>query len=127
MAAKKELAYASLKVTAIEINSTNYRNQSSAVFKRWAGETPDNSVFAAKAPRCTTAKKTPDEIKEATLWFVDGGVCEMGKTLGAIIWQFQSGRKFEPDDFRTFFAALPQERAGEKLRCAIQGASRLVQ
>lgn len=118
--AKKELAYASSKVTAIEINSTFYRNQSPAVFKRWASETPDDFVFTAKAPRFTTAKKTPDEIKEAIRWFVDGGVREMGKKLGAINWQFQAGRKFDSDYFKTFLGALPQERDGEKLRHAIE-------
>ena len=59
----KELHYASRQLTAIEINSTFYRNQPEHVFAKWASETPDDFMFTVKAQRMTTSRKTPEDMK----------------------------------------------------------------
>ena len=47
----KELAYASERLTSIEVNGTFYRTQTPATFRKWASEVPDGFVFALKGPR----------------------------------------------------------------------------
>lgn len=117
---KKELAYASERLTAIEINSTFYRNQPASVFEKWAGETPDDFVFTVKAQRVTTMRKTPEDMAESINWFVGGGVTALGGKLGAINWQFPQSRKFETGHMRSFLSALPPEHDGVRLRHAIE-------
>ena len=116
----KELNYASRQLTAIEINSTFYRNQPEHVFAKWAGETPDGFMFTVKAQRATTTRKTPEDMKSSIDWFVGGGVTALGDKLGAINWQFAANRKFDPDYFSAFLSALPDEHKGVRLRHAIE-------
>ena len=66
LAKKRQLEYASRQLTAIEINSTFYRNQKPHVFENWADQTPDGFKFTVKAQRFTTSRKTPDEMKPST-------------------------------------------------------------
>lgn len=120
LAKKRQLEYASRQLTAIEINSTFYRNQKPHVFENWASETPDGFKFTVKAQRFTTSRKTPDEIKEAIDWFVGGGVTKLGDRLGAINWQFPKGRTFDEDYFAAFLSHLPEEQDGVRLRHAIE-------
>lgn len=117
---KRQLEYASRQLTAIEINSTFYRNQKPHVFEKWASETPDGFTFTVKAQRMTTSRKTPDEMKEAIDWFVGGGVTGLGDRLGAINWQFAAGRKFDSDYFAAFLERLPESHDGVRLRHAIE-------
>ncbi len=51
---RRELEYASRKLTTIEINSTFYGLQKPATFAKWYEETPDDFVFSLKAPRFAT-------------------------------------------------------------------------
>lgn len=118
--AKKELPYAASKLTAIEINSTFYRNPGSQTFRKWAEDTPDDFQFAVKAPRFATSRKDPSQIGEAVDWFVDGGVLELGCKLGPINWQFRAGRPFDPDYFKAFLKALPRRKGKRTLRHAIE-------
>ncbi|KCZ49492.1 DUF72 domain-containing protein [Hyphomonas pacifica] len=116
----RELEYASRRLTAIEINSTFYRNQPEHVFARWAGETPDEFRFTVKAQRMTTSRNTPSAIEEAITWFVGGGVTALGDKLGAINWQFAASKTFDTDYFDTFLSTLPKEHDGVALRHAIE-------
>jgi uncharacterized protein YecE (DUF72 family) len=48
---KRELEFASRKLTTIEINGTYYGSQNPESFRKWHNETPDDFVFAVKGPR----------------------------------------------------------------------------
>jgi len=54
---KEELAYASRKLTAIEINGTYYSTFKPDSWKKWRDETPDGFVFAIKGSRFTTNRR----------------------------------------------------------------------
>ena len=54
---KRELEFASGKLTSIEINGTYYGSQKPASFAKWHDETPDDFVFAVKGPRFTTNRR----------------------------------------------------------------------
>ena len=49
-----ELAYASRRVTSIEINGTFYGAQKPASFRSWQADTPEDFVFSLKGPRFPT-------------------------------------------------------------------------
>src|ERR1700722_12037598 len=58
----KELAYASERLTSIEVNGTFYGTQKPAVFRKWASEVPEGFVFALKGPRFAVNRRG---LKEA--------------------------------------------------------------
>jgi len=111
-----ELAYASRHVSTIEINGTFYRLQSPESFRRWADETPKDFIFSVKAHRLVTHRKILAEAAPSIARFLDSGLGELGQNLGPILWQFAPAKKFEPEDFEAFLAALPAKLGDLKLR-----------
>ena len=118
--AKAQLEYASRRLTAIEINATFYRTQTPATFQKWAAETPDDFVFAVKAHRMATSRKTAEEMRDSIEWFLGSGVLELGEKLGPVNWQFPPYRRFDAAYFEAFLGLLPHERAGRRLRHAVE-------
>ena len=116
----KELAYASSKLTTIEINGTFYRTQTPATFAKWRKDVPDGFVFAVKGPRYVVQKRTLAEAGEALGFFFKSGLGELGDRLGPILWQFAPSKKFDAADFAAFLAMLPSKLDGLKLRHAVE-------
>src|ERR1700761_1205956 len=96
---KRELEYASRKLTSIEVNGTYYGSQKPETFAKWRDETPDGFVFALKAPRFATNRKILADSGPSIERFFTGGVMELRDKLGPINWQFMGTKKFDPDDF----------------------------
>ena len=117
---KRELEYASSKVTSIEINGTYYGAQKPSSFQKWYAETPDDFVFAIKGTRYATNRKNLAESKESVERFLNSGISELKNKLGPINWQFMATKKFDPEDFENFFKLLPPEVDGVKLRHAVE-------
>src|SRR6187549_2304836 len=109
---KRELEYASSKLTSIEINGTYYGSQKPASFRKWHDETPDDFVFAVKGPRFATNRKVLAEAGDSIARFFGSGVMELKDKLGPVNWQFMATKRFEPDDFAAFLALLPKEVEG---------------
>ena len=65
LAQAKELAYASSKLTAIEINATYYGSQKPESFRKWARETPDGFMFSVKGSRFCTNRRVLAEGAES--------------------------------------------------------------
>jgi uncharacterized protein YecE (DUF72 family) len=117
---KRELAYASERLTAIEINATFYGAQKPESFRKWAAETPDDFIFSLKGPRFATQRRVLAEGKESVERFLDGGMAELGAKLGPLLWQLPATKRFDADDIAAFLALLPAERHGLKLRHVIE-------
>lgn len=117
---KKELEYASSKLTSIEVNGTYYGSQKPASFVKWREETPDDFVFALKGPRYATNRKVLSEAGDSITRFVEGGVLELGDKLGPINWQFMKTKAFDAADFEGFLTLLPKEIDGRTLRHAVE-------
>ncbi|CCJ05940.1 DUF72 domain-containing protein [Methylocystis sp. SC2] len=117
---KRELEYASHKLTSIEINATYYRTQSAASFAKWRDETPEGFIFSVKAPRFAAMRKTPKEASESIERFLKSGVMELGDKLGPILWQFLPTKKFDAAFFDAFLSLLPKNIGGRPLRHAIE-------
>jgi uncharacterized protein YecE (DUF72 family) len=120
LAHAKELAYASSKLTTIEINGTFYRTQTPATFAKWSKEVPDGFVFSVKGPRYVVQKRVLAEAGEALGFFLKSGITELGDRLGPILWQFAPTKKFDAADFAAFLAMLPANLDGLRLRHAVE-------
>jgi uncharacterized protein YecE (DUF72 family) len=113
---KRELEYASRKLTSIEINGTYYGSQKPESFARWREETPDGFVFSVKGPRFATNRRVLAEAGESIERFFKSGVTELKDKLGPINWQFMATKKFDPTDFEAFLKLLPAEVDGRAIR-----------
>ena len=119
LAQKRELEYASRKLTSIEINGTYYGSQKPASFAKWHDETPGDFVFAVKGPRFATNRRDLAEAASSIERFFTSGVMELKDKLGPINWQFLPTKKFDPDDFEAFLKLLPKTVEGRSLRHAV--------
>ena len=115
-----ELAYASSKLTSIEINGTFYRTQSAASFAKWRDQTPDGFMFSIKGHRSVVNKSKLAEAKDGIDWFFGSGLLELGEKLGPILWQLAPFKRYNADDIAGFFALLPREIDGNPIRHAIE-------
>jgi uncharacterized protein YecE (DUF72 family) len=117
---KQELAFASRKLTSIEINGTYYGSQKPDTFAKWHDETPDDFVFSLKAPRFATNRRVLAEAGPSIERFFSGGVMRLRDKLGPINWQFMPTKKFDPDDFGRFLGLLPTSVEGRAVRHAVE-------
>ena len=112
---RRELEYASRKLSAIEINGTYYRAQTPATYARWRDATPPGFVFSAKAPMRITRSRALAGTGHQVEDFI-GGIVELGDRLGPLVWQFPTAPGGGRDDFAAFLELLPSEVAGRRLR-----------
>ena len=115
-----ELAYATSKLTSIEINATHYRLQSPKSFRIWGATAPDGFVFSVKGPRLVTQQKALAETGRFVERFVNSGLAELGDKLGPILWQFAPFKRFDEEDFGKFLDLLPRELDGRKLNHVVE-------
>jgi uncharacterized protein YecE (DUF72 family) len=116
----KELAYASRRLTSIEINGTFYRSQSAATFRKWASETPDGFVFSVKGPRFVVQRGVLAEAGDSLKRFFESGVLELADRLGPVLWQLAPTKKFDEADFGAFLELLPAALDGRKIRHVVE-------
>ncbi|HXF87186.1 MAG TPA: DUF72 domain-containing protein [Xanthobacteraceae bacterium] len=116
----QELAYASARLTSIEVNSTFYRTQAPSTFAKWAREVPDGFVFSLKGPRFATNRRVLKEAGNSIKRFLDSGPTELGDRLGPILWQFAPTKKFDEADFGAFLELLPERFDSRQLRHVVE-------
>lgn len=117
---RRELEYASRRLTAIEINGTWYGAQKPAIYAKWREETPEGFVFSLKAPRYVAERKALASAGDAIDGFVFGGLDKLGDRLGPILWQFPPSRQFDANDFAAFLELLPRELDGRVLKHVLE-------
>lgn len=117
---KRELEYASRRLSVIEINATYHGTQKPASFAKWRQETPEGFVFSVKASRYATNRRVLAEAGESVERFVGSGLFELGEKLGPIVWQFLPTKVFDRVDFEAFLQLLPKAVQGLPLRHAIE-------
>ncbi|MEK2687763.1 DUF72 domain-containing protein [Bdellovibrio sp. GT3] len=109
--ARKELYYASRKVSSIEINGSFYANQKPSTYLRWHSETPEDFCFSVKASRFITHVLRLKNCERALINFFGSGILNLNEKLGAILWQLPPTLRFAPDEFESFLRLLPKTRA----------------
>src|SRR5690606_20491327 len=91
---RRELEYASRRLSAIEINGTYYGAQKPATYARWRDETPPGFVFSAKAPKRITQSRALARTGAQVEDFI-GGIATLGDRLGPLVWQFDAGTRID--------------------------------
>ena len=117
---KRELEFASRRLSSIEINGTYYSTFKPASWAKWREETPEGFAFSVKASRYCTNRKELSGAGESIARFVSQGISELRDRLGPINWQFMSAKTFDPEDFEGFLKLLPREVDGLPLRHALE-------
>jgi uncharacterized protein YecE (DUF72 family) len=117
---RRELEFASRKLTSIEINGTYYGSQKPESFARWREETPDGFVFSLKGPRFTTNRRVLAEAGASVERFLSSGVLLLKEKLGPINWQMAATKQYDPADFEAFLKLLPAQLDGQRLRHVVE-------
>ena len=117
---KRELEYASRRLSSIEINGTYYSSFKPPSWIRWREETPDGFVFSVKASRFCTNRRELAGAGDSIAKFTGQGLAELRDKLGPVNWQFMGTKRFEPDDMAAFLSLLPRETGGVPLRHALE-------
>ena len=117
---KRELEFASRRLTSIEINGTYYSTFKPASWAKWRDETPAGFVFAVKGSRFCTNRKQLAGAGPSIEVFVNQGLHQLGDRLGPINWQLMETKKFDPGDLEGFLKLLPREVRGVRLRHALE-------
>src|ERR1700685_3618606 len=120
LAHKRELEYASRRLTSIEINSTYYSTFKPASWRAWREQTPEGFVFSVKASRYCTNRKLLAAAAESITRFAGQGLAELGLRLGPIHWQLAASKRFDAEDIEGFLKLLPREVDGLPLRHALE-------
>lgn len=76
-----ELRYAAERVTSIEPNGSFYALQKPASWRAWHDATPDDFVFAVKAPRFITHIRRLEDVAEPVANFFASGILGLGPKL----------------------------------------------
>jgi uncharacterized protein YecE (DUF72 family) len=117
---KRELEFASRKLTSIEINGTYYGLQKPETFARWHDETPDDFVFSIKGSRFITNRRVLSDAGASIERFFGSGLLQLRNKLGPINWQFMPTKTFDPEDFAGFLKLLPKTVEGRAIRHAVE-------
>jgi uncharacterized protein YecE (DUF72 family) len=117
---KRELEYASRKLSSIEINGTYYSTFKPESWTKWRSQIPDGFVFSVKGSRFCTNRRQLASAADAAQRFVGQGLGVLRERLGPINWQLTATKPFDHDDIASFLALLPREVVGVKLRHALE-------
>jgi uncharacterized protein YecE (DUF72 family) len=116
----RELEYMAGQLNSLEINSTFYGLQKPATFQRWHDATPEDFIFAAKAPRFVTGRRDLATAASSIERFLESGVTRLGAKLGPINWQLAPGKPFVAAEVEAFLSLLPARQDGLALRHAVE-------
>ena len=106
---RNELAFASRRLSTIEINGSFYSLQRAESYANWHAETPADFVFSVKGPRYITHMLQLREVRIALANFFASGVLALGKKLGPVLWQLPPRMRFDAERVDQFLSLLPRD------------------
>jgi uncharacterized protein YecE (DUF72 family) len=112
LAQRRELEVASRCFDTIEINGSFYSLQRPESYRRWYAHTPDDFVFAVKAPGFITHVLRLRDIAKPLANFFASGVLDLREKLGPILWQFPPNLRYHPEQWEQFVDTLPRDTYG---------------
>lgn len=114
LAAAKMLPYYAERFATVEINASFYRMPNAKTIAGWAGATPEEFVFALKAPKRITHDARLRDVDEPLRYFCDviGG---LDRKLGPVLFQLPPNFKQDLGRLGDLLIRLPPG-----LRCAFE-------
>jgi uncharacterized protein YecE (DUF72 family) len=104
-----ELAYASRRLSTIEINGSFYSLQRPEYYAQWREATPPGFVFSVKGGRFITHMLKLRNADAALANFFASGVACLGEKLGPFLWQLPPNLGFDAQRLRAFLSRLPRD------------------
>jgi uncharacterized protein YecE (DUF72 family) len=108
LAQRRELEFASGRLTSIELNGSFYSLQRPESFQSWYAQTPEDFVFSVKGPRFITHMRRLLDVEVPLANFFAQGLLRLKNKLGPILWQFPANFKWDPQRLENFFSLLPR-------------------
>jgi uncharacterized protein YecE (DUF72 family) len=108
---RRELEYASQRLTSIEVNGSFYALQKPGSWQSWRAETPDGFVFAVKGGRFITHMKKLNDVAVPLANFLASGMLALGDKLGPMLWQLPPNLGFDAGRVGDFLDLLPRTTA----------------
>jgi uncharacterized protein YecE (DUF72 family) len=102
------LRYYSERLGAVEINNTFYHMPTESVLNSWAGQVPDDFVFALKAPQVMTHFKRLKNVDEESEYLFRT-LAVLGEKLGPVLFQFPKSFHADLTALKSFLALIPGE------------------
>ncbi|HWP17963.1 MAG TPA: DUF72 domain-containing protein [Burkholderiaceae bacterium] len=106
---REELAYASRCFDSIEINGSFYGLLRPEHYEAWHEQTPEDFVFALKAPRYLTHVKRLRDLERPLANFLASGVLRLRGKLGPVLWQLPPSFRFDEALLDAFLMGLPRD------------------
>lgn len=111
---KEMLVFYSKRFGTVEINNTFYHMPKVDILTSWAGQVPDDFVFAVKAPQVIThIKQLRNVVSETDYLFSSLSVLD--KKLGPVLFQFPKSFHADSPVLKNFLALIPGNTA-----CALE-------
>ena len=108
---RRELEYASHRLTSIEVNGSFYALQKPQSWQTWRAETPDGFLFAVKGGRFITHMKKLNDVEVPLANFLASGMLALGDKLGPMLWQLPPNLGFDAGRIADFLDLLPRSTA----------------
>lgn len=115
---REELAWASRRLSSIELNGSFYGLLKPADYEAWQAATPDEFVFSVKGPQYLTHRLRLKGVRQPLANFLASGPFALGPKLGPFLWQFPPRMRFDEARFEAFFALLPHDGRAARERMA---------
>ncbi|HSD11233.1 MAG TPA: DUF72 domain-containing protein [Candidatus Binatia bacterium] len=109
LAHRRELEYASRRMSSLEINGSFYSLQRPERYREWHRATPEGFVFAVKGGRFITHMKKLRDVETPLANFFASGVLGLKEKLGPILWQLPPSFRFDEKRLAGFFELLPRD------------------
>lgn len=97
--------------SAVEINSSFYRNHRPATYRRWADAVPETFRFSVKIPRSITHRAKLEDCHELLQEFL-AGVDELGSRLGCLLLQLPPRLAWDANVVLSFLGQLRRLHQG---------------
>jgi uncharacterized protein YecE (DUF72 family) len=108
---RRELEYASHRLTSIEVNGSFYALQKPESWQAWRAETPDGFHFSVKGGRFITHMKKLNDVAVPLANFLASGMLALGDKLGPMLWQLPPNLGFDAGRIADFLDLLPRTTA----------------
>ena len=106
ISSKELLRFYAERLGTVEINNTFYHMPKESVLLSWAGQVPDDFVFALKAPQVITHMKHMKNVFEETEYLFKS-LSVLDKKLGPVLFQFPKSFRANPAALADFLPLIP--------------------